>query len=88
MRTMTQGAFFPMCIDAAHENEGTPVRFNAIYLGFRVEVDELAVQHGVTKASDFGRVYELILASPAMRSSRVRVEGVEDMETLRYERRF
>ena len=85
---IAQGALFPMAIAAARENESTNVRFNEIYLAYRVEVDEVAVQHGTTKASDFGKVYELILADPKVRGSRVRVEDLGDLETLRYQRRF
>lgn len=85
---MTQGTLFSMSLAAARENESTNVRFNEIYLAFRVEVDEVAAQHGVTKASDFGKVYELILANPEVRSSRVRVEGLEDLKKLKYQKKF
>jgi hypothetical protein len=85
---MTQGPLFSMATAAARENDSTNVRFNELYLGFRVEVDELAEHHGVTKASDFAKVYEKILDDPKVRSSRVRVESVEDIEKLRYQRKF
>jgi len=85
---MTQGALFPMCMAAARDNESTNVRFNEIYLGYRVEVDEVAAQNGTTKASDFGKVYELILANPEVRSWRVRVEDLEDLKKLRYQKKF
>jgi NAD(P)-dependent dehydrogenase (short-subunit alcohol dehydrogenase family) len=85
---MTQGALFSMCIAAARENDSTNVRFNEIYLGFRVEVGESAAQTGATKASDFGNVYELLLADTKIRSSRIRVQEVEDLKTLKYERKF
>lgn len=85
---MTQGALFPFTKAAARENESTNIRFNEIYLSFRVEVDTDAVQHGVTKASDFGNVYEMILANPEVRSSRVRVDDVDDLKKLKYEKKF
>lgn len=85
---MTQGALFPMTTAAARENESTNVRFNEIYLSFRVEVDEDAVQHGVTKSSDFGNVYEMILANPEVRGSRVRVDDVDDIKKLKYQKKF
>ncbi|KAF7671880.1 hypothetical protein GT037_010103 [Alternaria burnsii] len=47
---MTQGALFTMSTAAARENEKTNVRFNEVYLCFRVEVDEQAEKHGVTCA--------------------------------------
>ncbi|KAJ5507306.1 Short-chain dehydrogenase/reductase SDR [Penicillium freii] len=85
---MTQGALFPFTKAAARENESTNIRFNEIYLSFRVEVDTDAVQHDVTKASDFGNVYEMILANPEVRSSRVRVDDVDDLKKLKYEKKF
>ncbi|KAA8650155.1 hypothetical protein EYZ11_013392 [Aspergillus tanneri] len=84
---MTQGALFPLTTAAARENESTNVRFNEIYLGYRVEVDEIAVQHG-TKSSDFGNVYELILANSEVRSSRVRVDNLDDLKKLKYQKKF
>ncbi|KAJ5952321.1 Short-chain dehydrogenase/reductase SDR [Penicillium vulpinum] len=85
---MTQGALFPMTTAAARENESTTVRFNEIYLGYRVEIDELAEQHGVTKSSDFANVYELLLADPNVRSSRVRVDDLDDLKKLKYQKKF
>jgi len=85
---MMQGALFSMATAAARENESTNVRFNEIYLGYRVEADEIAAQHGTTKASDFGKVYELILSSPEVRSSRVRVDDLQDLKKLKHQRKF
>ena len=84
---MTQGALYPMAMAAARENESTNVRFNEIYLSFRVEVDEVAAQHGTTKASDFGKVYEMILADARVRSSRVRVDDLEDLKKLKWQKK-
>jgi len=77
-----------MATAACRENEATNVRFNEIYLAFRVEVDEVAAQNRTTSASDFGLVYEEILARPEIRSSRVRVESLEDLKDLKYTRKF
>jgi hypothetical protein len=85
---MTQGALFSMCIAAARNNEKSNVRFNEILLGFRVEVDDAAKEHGVTTATQFGQVYEAVLGNSEIRSSRIRVDEVEDLKKLRYERRF
>lgn len=85
---MTQGALFPMCIAAMRENEKTNVRFNEVFLCFRVETDEDAEVHGVVKASEFGKVYELILEDEKVRSSRVKVETGEDMRMLRIQKRY
>jgi hypothetical protein len=85
---MTQGVLFSMCVAGSRENLEGNIRFNEVYLSFRVEVDEDAAEHGVVYASEFASVYELILASPDVRSMRVRVDSKEDMKTLRYARRF
>ncbi|KAK3614110.1 hypothetical protein LTR56_027474 [Elasticomyces elasticus] len=80
---MTQGALFSMATAAARENEKTNVRFNEI------EVDRDAKLHGVTKASDFANVYEMVLGGRNVRSSRVRVENdKEDLKKLRYQKKF
>ena len=83
-----QGALFSMCVSAARENLETNVRFNELYLAFRVEVDEDAKLHGVVSASEFAKVYEAILAKEEVRSARVRLDDVKDMDVLRFERRF
>ena len=77
-----------MVIAACRDNWKSNVRVNEVLLGFRVEVDEAAREHGVTTATEFGKVYEEILARPEIRSSRVRVDGVGDLTKLRYARRF
>jgi hypothetical protein len=77
-----------MATAACRENLATNVRCNEVYLGFRVEVDENAAQNGTTSASDFASVYMEILARPEIRSSRVRVESLEDLKDLKYKRKF
>ncbi|SPQ18453.1 c5bd3642-af16-4947-bec4-7866ddec707b [Thermothielavioides terrestris] len=85
---MTQGALFSMATAACRENANTNVRFNEVYLMFRVEVDEVAARNGTTRASDFAHVYEGILANSEIRSSRVRVDTVDAIKNLKYERKF
>ncbi|KAK9769630.1 putative short-chain dehydrogenases/reductase [Seiridium cardinale] len=85
---MTQGPLFSMATAAARENEKTNVRANEVYLMFRVEVDEEAAKHGVTKASEFAFVYEEILARPEIRSARIRIETPEDIKNLKFARKF
>lgn len=85
---MSQGALFSMATAASRENEHTNVRFNEVYLAFRVEVDEDAIAHGVTKASDFASVYEGILVNPDIRSSRVSVRSVADIKDLKWTKKF
>lgn len=82
---MTQAALFPFTKAAARETEDTNVRFNEIYLCFRVENDADAVAHGVTKSSDFANVYRMLLDATDVRSSRVMVENDgEDLKKLRH----
>ena len=85
---MPQGALFSMATAACRENEHTNVRVNEIYLSFRVEVDADAAQHGVTSASEFASVYQLLLDNQKIRGSRVRVDNTDDMKVLKYERKF
>lgn len=76
-----------MCTVGCRENAETNVRFNEIYLNMRVEVDEDAEKHGVTKASDFAKVYEQILSQQDVRSSRVSVLKRQDIEVLQYKKK-
>ncbi|CAN9407633.1 unnamed protein product [Alternaria sp. RS040] len=84
---MTQGALFTMSTGAAHENEKTNVRFNEVYLCFRVEVDEQAEKHGVTCASEFAKVYENLLGDEEVRGARVTVREVVDIGRLVWQRK-
>jgi hypothetical protein len=85
---MTQGALFSMATAASRENMDTNIRFNEVYLGFRVEVDESAAQSGATSSSKFASVYEQLLTRPDIRSSRVYVESLADIQDLRHKRKF
>ncbi|CAN9391287.1 unnamed protein product, partial [Alternaria alternata] len=85
---MTQGALFTMSTAAARENEKTNVRFNEVYLCFRVEVDEQAEKHGVTSASEFAKVYENLLGDEEVRGARVTVREVGDVGRLVWQRKF
>ena len=85
---MTQGALYSMCIAAARENLDGSVCFNEVYLGFRVEVDEDAAQHGVVSSTEFGAVFKQLLDRSDIRSSRVEVSKPEHMKVLEHTRRF
>ena len=65
----------------------TNVRFNEVFLGFRVEVDASAIKNSVVKASDFAKNYQKLLGSPEIRSCRVTVMVPEEMEDLNYKRK-
>jgi hypothetical protein len=85
---MPQGALFSMATAACRENADTNVRFNEVYLCFRVEVDDDAAQHGVTSASEFASVYEQLLERSDIRSSRVRVGTHDEIKSLKFESKF
>lgn len=88
MPAMTQGVLFSMSKAACRECEKTNVRFNEVYLCFRVENDEDAAAHGVTSSSEFGKVYTQLLGRDDIRSTRVTVETPEDIATLRFAKWF
>jgi hypothetical protein len=81
---MTQGALFSMANAASRENEKTNIRFNEIYLAFRVEVDEVAAQNKTMGSSVFGQVYEELLARSDIRGCRVSVHGPADLKDLKF----
>lgn len=81
---MTQGALFSMATAACRENAATNVRYNELYVAIRVEVDADAIKHGVTKSSDFGETYQLILSRPEIKGCRVSVLSLEDITNPKY----
>lgn len=81
---MTQGPLIAMSKAACRECADTNVRFNEVYLAFRVEVDEDAAEHKVTSATEFGKVYEQILDRDDIRSTRVSVLSTEDIKDLKF----
>lgn len=85
---ITQGSLFSMANVACRDNADTNVRFNEVYLGCRVEVDESAVKTGAMKASDFARVYTNLLSRLEIRSSRVSVYTHEDLEDLKHKKKI
>ncbi|KAI9147166.1 hypothetical protein HJFPF1_13198 [Paramyrothecium foliicola] len=85
MPSITQGAVFSMSAVAAYEQKETNVRFNEIYLSFRVELDDDADAHGVTRSSDFGEIYERLLERPDIRGMRVLALEPADIKDLKFE---
>ena len=82
--TQGGGAIYSMATAACRDNENTNVRFNELFLGVRVEVDQIAAS---VSCLAFSEVYEEILSRPDVRSCRVSVLGGEDIKKLRFERR-
>jgi hypothetical protein len=80
---LTQGALFSMPNVACRILEQTNVRFNEIYLAFRVEENSSAAKTGAVKASEFANVYSGVLKDNEIRSCRVAVESRADIEELK-----
>ncbi|TLS29609.1 hypothetical protein PpBr36_00879 [Pyricularia pennisetigena] len=85
---MTQGPLYSMATAASRENADTNVRFVEVYLGFLVQVDDVAAERGAVPSSEFAKVYTKILEDRAVKGARVWVEKKEDMETLRVTSKF
>ena len=84
---MSQGALFSLANVACRENAKTNIRFNEVYLSYRVDYDSVCEEKGTDnrmKASDFARVYEGILANKNIKASRVSVFGPQDLDDLKY----
>ena len=82
---MTQGAIISMIKAINNEDARHGIRINEVYLSCRVDYDAVAKKSGVMPSSEFGRVYEAILARPEIKSSRVVVRGQADVEKIKYE---
>ncbi|KAF7331843.1 putative short-chain dehydrogenase [Mycena kentingensis (nom. inval.)] len=87
--SIAQGALFSFAAVVASEK--IPIRFNEVYLCCRVEYDsqcEGAENAWKLRASDFGRVYEALLANADIRDSRVTVKGLADVNELKYQKKL
>ena len=86
---ISQGALFSMANAACWENENTNIRFNEVYLCYRVDFDAVCEQLGGNriKSSAFAKVYEGILANKDIRGCRVSVYGPQDIEELKYKKK-
>ncbi|OHW90160.1 short-chain dehydrogenase reductase [Colletotrichum incanum] len=89
--SVTQGALFSFAITAARENEKTNIRFNEVYLAYRVrfEVEEdsqivAGIRIPLTTSKDFAPLYEKILGRTDIRSSRVKARTPQDVVELSY----
>lgn len=88
---MAQGALFSLANVAIRENTRTNIRANEIYLNTRVDYDDVVEKKGDlwrVRASEFGRVYEAVLANREIDACRVSVLGKDDLEDLKYEKKL
>ncbi|KAL7948024.1 hypothetical protein V8C42DRAFT_316435 [Trichoderma barbatum] len=88
---ISQGALFSLASVACLENLKTNVRFNEVYLGYRVDYDSVVEEKGDDnrmKSSEFSHVYEAILANQDIRGCRITVSGPEDINQLKYKKKL
>lgn len=88
---ISQGALFSLASVACLENLKTNVRFNEVYLGYRVDYDSVVEEEGGVnrmKSSEFAHVYETILANRDIRGCRITVSGPEDVDQLKYKKKL
>ena len=89
---MSQGALYSFATVACRDNEKTNVRFNEIYLAFRVQFElesgnPLDTSWTITTSSEFAPLYTQILDRTDIRSCRVNVLGPPDIRELKYRRK-
>ncbi|KAL0939885.1 uncharacterized protein CTRU02_206495 [Colletotrichum truncatum] len=90
---MSQGALYSFAIAASRENEGNAIRFNEVYLAYRVQYQlepdsERFAGFHMTTCSDFAPLYEQLLGRVDIRGTRVMVKTPEDVNNLKYEKRY
>lgn len=86
-----QGALFSLANVACLENMKTNIRFNELYLRFRVEYDSNIDDQnpqGKVKASKFAEVYERILQDENINGCRVRAITAADIDDVKYEKKL
>ncbi|GKT86128.1 short-chain dehydrogenase reductase SDR [Colletotrichum tofieldiae] len=90
---VTQGALFSFAIAAARQTEKTNVRFNEVYLAYRVQVE---VEGGnqnwngyhITTSESFAPLYEKILDQTDIKGTRVSANSPQDVLTLSTKKLF
>ncbi|KAH7268148.1 hypothetical protein MRS44_011567 [Fusarium solani] len=85
---ISQGALFSLANVACRELADTNVRFNEVWLAFRVEHDVAAAKHGSIGSSAFAPHYEQILARPEISASRVRLAKPADITNFTYSKKL
>ncbi|RFU75517.1 nadp-binding [Trichoderma arundinaceum] len=88
---ISQGALFSLASVACLENLKTNVRFNEVYLGYRVDYDAVVKEKGDDNrmtSSEFSRVYEAILANKTIKGCRITVSGPADIDELKYKKKL
>lgn len=84
---VTQGALFSFAIAAARQTEKTNVRFNEVYLAYRVQLEvegDYQNWNGfhVTTSKSFAPLYEKLLDRTDIKGNRVSAKSPQDVITL------
>ena len=88
----SQGALFSLAAVAARELAASNVRFNEVFLNYRVDYDLVCDEKPTMgpngpkrmRASEFARVYERILADEGIKGGRVTVDGFQDLGDVKW----
>jgi hypothetical protein len=95
--SVNQGALASLCAVGSRELADTNVRFNEVYLAFRVEYDDNLQkgqssipevdwsQIGWARASEFARHYDGILDNEKIRGMQVNIMSKDEMDSSNYE---
>lgn len=85
-----QGALFSLANVACRELANTNIRFNEVFLSFRVDYDSVAREKndGSVGSSEFARHYEELLARPEITGSRVSLRKPGDVKDLQFKKKL
>jgi hypothetical protein len=88
---ISQGALISLANVACLENKTTNVRFNEVFLNYRVDFDSVCDVKGTDsriRVSDFANVYVGILANEDIEACRVSIQGPDDVKDLKYKKKL
>ncbi|KAH9225131.1 hypothetical protein K456DRAFT_1852879 [Colletotrichum gloeosporioides 23] len=86
---ISQGALFSMANVACRELADTQIRFNEVYLSFRVDYDSIAKEKSNSMASSvFAAHYERLLANEGIKGCRISLLHADDVTELKYKRKL
>ncbi|KAL2678711.1 hypothetical protein Neosp_009462 [[Neocosmospora] mangrovei] len=85
---ISQGALFSLANVACRELAESSIRFNEVWLAFRVEHDEMAAKNGSVGSSAFAPHYERILSRPEISASRVRLAKPADISDFTWSKKL
>lgn len=92
---ITQGALYSLAATAARDNLETNIRFNEIYLAYRVQLEVdlsdkcqyVGLKH-LQSSRDFAPLYEKLLDRTDIKSKRVLAHSPDDVVNLKFKTPF